>query len=394
MAEYNGSIELISGITQKGGGTFPLASAKDIQVDDEGKRLNTKLAEIDDELKNSASTLPAVTENDNGKVLSVVGGAWAAAEAASGEIPFFDLAEMGLPEVPGNGTTADLTVDTTEIKSSLDNGSVKFALNAEFAGRMEFVMNKYSTDAYGLYACIYSMPDSTIILMIADGSIQASIVPISALPDVSETDNGKVLGVSGGAWAAITPVSGGVASWNTLTDRPFGDNEDGTVTQLDNKYLSILSQTGGWGALLPQKKNYTTFNDIWGAYALAYQTTQEMYAKWEANATDIRVTWDGKTYTVKPQQMENITFVGNGVDFGGTGNDEPFLIGIMKEYNDGVYSYYWLIGALTDTQETEHTVKVSMYDYGIYTVNEDNLPMDAIEGIVDNYINEALGGDF
>ena len=75
MAEYNGSIELISGITQKGGGTFPLASAKDIQVDDEGKRLNTKLAEIDDELKNSASTLPAVTENDNGKVLSVVSGA-------------------------------------------------------------------------------------------------------------------------------------------------------------------------------------------------------------------------------------------------------------------------------------------------------------------------------
>lgn len=394
MAEYNGSIELISGITQKGGGTFPLASAKDIQVDDEGTRLDAKLTAIDEKLKNPASTLPAVTENDNGKVLSVVGGAWAAAEAASGEIPFFDLADMGLPEVPGDGTTANLTVDTTEIKSALDNGSVKFALNAEFAGRMEFVMNKYSIDAYGLYACIYSMPDSAIILMIADGSIQASIVPISALPDVSETDNGKVLGVSGGAWAAITPVSGGVASWNTLTDRPFGDNEDGTVTQLDNKYLSILSQTGGWGALLPQKKSFTSYNDIWGVYTLVYTTTLEVYSKWVANATDIRVKWDGKTYTVTPQTIEDMTVVGNVESFGGTGNDEPFLIGIMRESNDGVYSYYWLIGALTDTQETEHTVKVSMYDYGIYTVNEDNLPMDAIEGIVDNYINEALGGDY
>jgi len=422
MAEYKGSIELISGITQKGGGDFPLASAKDIQVDDDGTRLNTKLGEIDDKLKTSSSTLPAVTENDNGKtlsvidgewsaakpasalpavtendngkVLSVVGGAWAAAEAASGVIPFFDLAAMGLPEVPGDGTTANLTVDTTEIKSSLDNGSVKFALNAEFAGRMEFVMNKYSTDAYGLYACIYNMPDSAIILMIADGSIQASIVPISALPDVSETDNGKVLGVSGGAWAAITPVSGGVASWNTLTDRPFGDNEDGTVTQLDNKYLSILSQTGGWGALLPQNTGESYYNANWGAYTFGFQTTQEMYEKWVANTSAIRVKFDGKMYTATPQVLNNLTMVGNSVGFGGTGNDEPFVLGIVRELTDGQFSYHWLVGALTDTSPTEHTVSVSMFDAAIYTVNEDNLPMDAIKAVVDDYIDEALGGDY
>ena len=207
MAEYNGSIELISGITQKGGGTFPLASAKDIQVDDEGKRLNTKLAEIDDELKNSASTLPAVTENDNGKVLSVVGGAWAAAEAASGEIPFFDLAEMGLPEVPGNGTTANLTVDTTEIKSALDNGCVKFAINAEDAGRMEFVMNKYSAE--GFYMCFYYLLDAVFILMIADNALQAALLPQSTIPAVTESDNGKILTVVDGAWAAATGAAGG-----------------------------------------------------------------------------------------------------------------------------------------------------------------------------------------
>ena len=209
MAEYNGSIELISGITQKGGGTFPLASAKDIQVDNEGKRLNTKLEEIDDKLKNSASTLPAVTENDNGKVLSVVGGAWAAAEAASGEIPFFDLADMGLPEVPSNGTTADLVVDTTEIKSSLDNGSVKFALNAEDAGRVEIVMNKYSVDAYGIYVCSYNMPDGAIMLMIADGDIQVGVAPLITLPDVTSEDNGKIMQVTNGVWSLATPTGGG-----------------------------------------------------------------------------------------------------------------------------------------------------------------------------------------
>ena len=128
---------------------------------------------------------------------------------ASGEIPFFDLAEMGLPEVPGNGTTANLTVDTTEIKSALDNGCVKFAVNAEDTGRVEIVMNKYSVDAYGIYLCLYNTPDGAFMLMIADGAIQASIIPLSSLPAVSETDKGKVLGVSGGTWTPITPAAGG-----------------------------------------------------------------------------------------------------------------------------------------------------------------------------------------
>ena len=47
MAEYQGTVELIGGLTPKNNGTFPLASAKDIQVDDTGKRLNEKLAELE-----------------------------------------------------------------------------------------------------------------------------------------------------------------------------------------------------------------------------------------------------------------------------------------------------------------------------------------------------------
>lgn len=44
MAKYNGSIELISGI--KPAGDFPIAEAKDIQVDDEGTRLSTALKKL------------------------------------------------------------------------------------------------------------------------------------------------------------------------------------------------------------------------------------------------------------------------------------------------------------------------------------------------------------
>ena len=46
MAKYKGSVELISGLTQKNGGDFPLMDAHAIQVDDTGKRLDEKLSEI------------------------------------------------------------------------------------------------------------------------------------------------------------------------------------------------------------------------------------------------------------------------------------------------------------------------------------------------------------
>lgn len=46
MPEYKGSIELIGGLTPKNNGDFPLVSARHIQVDDTGKRLDEKLAEI------------------------------------------------------------------------------------------------------------------------------------------------------------------------------------------------------------------------------------------------------------------------------------------------------------------------------------------------------------
>lgn len=46
MAEYKGTVELIGGLTPKNNGQFPLVDAKDVQVDDTGKRLDEKLKEI------------------------------------------------------------------------------------------------------------------------------------------------------------------------------------------------------------------------------------------------------------------------------------------------------------------------------------------------------------
>ena len=59
MAEniYKGSVELISGLTQKNNGDFPLVNAPAIQVDDTGKRLDTKLTELERAITAGSVTL-------------------------------------------------------------------------------------------------------------------------------------------------------------------------------------------------------------------------------------------------------------------------------------------------------------------------------------------------
>lgn len=54
---YNGSVELISGLTQKNGGSFPLVYAPDVQVDEDGTRLPVMLAKITE--VQSVDALPA-----------------------------------------------------------------------------------------------------------------------------------------------------------------------------------------------------------------------------------------------------------------------------------------------------------------------------------------------
>lgn len=54
---YNGSVELISGLKPKNGGTFPLVNAPDVQVDEDGTRLPVMLSKITE--VQSVNALPA-----------------------------------------------------------------------------------------------------------------------------------------------------------------------------------------------------------------------------------------------------------------------------------------------------------------------------------------------
>ena len=48
LENYTGSVEMISGMKQKNGGDFPLMEAHSIQVDEDDKRLDEVLEELNE----------------------------------------------------------------------------------------------------------------------------------------------------------------------------------------------------------------------------------------------------------------------------------------------------------------------------------------------------------
>ena len=64
---YNGSVELISGIKPKNGGTFPLVNAQDVQVGEDDTRLPAMLAKITE-----VQSVDALPENPDPNVMYLI----------------------------------------------------------------------------------------------------------------------------------------------------------------------------------------------------------------------------------------------------------------------------------------------------------------------------------
>ena len=300
------------------------------------------------------------------------------------EIPTFNLVELGLPTIVFGGEPAAIETDTTEIITALKKGAVKFIAAVDEGNGVanaEAIMNGIiMPDDSAICSYLYSVANASVTLMFAPGFIAGAFAPLS----------------SGGG-------GGGVSSWNDLTDKPFGEEADGTVKQLDNKYLEPFEFKVGETDLLPSVTGETLYDDGFGVYAMPTQFTDaEMLNRWHGDAGNpitgnIFVEFDGVVYECAQQRLaalDNAMAVGNCAAFGGVGNNEPFIVSIMSTSIDGQTEvYYWVVAALTDTAPTEHTARV--YQTGEkWALKESCLPFNAIAAYIDSYIDEALGGDY
>ena len=56
LENYNGSVELMAGITQKGGGDFALVEAGAVQTREDGTRLDTELEALQSDINEKADS--------------------------------------------------------------------------------------------------------------------------------------------------------------------------------------------------------------------------------------------------------------------------------------------------------------------------------------------------
>jgi len=160
------------------------------------------------------STLPNVSPADEGKVLQVVDGTWAAAEDTPAAVPTFDLAALGLQTLTV-GTQKNVSTDTTAIRAALDRGPVRFIVpvNLGLTLNTGIVVNNVSSG--GDYICSHFMNPYVFELTVTTSGVQVSLASLEDVfpPGVTEDDDGKILQVVDGVWSAVTVANSSIGKY-------------------------------------------------------------------------------------------------------------------------------------------------------------------------------------
>ena len=135
----------------------------------------------------------------------------------------------------------------------------------------------------------------------------------SGLPEVTTSDNGKVLTVVGGKWEAKNAPSGGgggggVSSWNDLTDKPFGE-ENAVIFEGEFQFEQIDDDGDG-------------VNDMWAPLSVIEDTSDNTLLAGKAYT----LTWDGTEYELECFEAYGVLAIGNTVISGGEDNGCPVVL--------------------------------------------------------------------
>ena len=199
--------------------------------------------------------------------------------------------------------------------------------------------------------------------------------------------------------AAVGEVGGtaeGTSDWNELANRPFYDNEDGTVAkQLDNKYLQVLETVVIQTDIIPEQELTFTLDESLGFYLLSGYSLFNVLALTVGETYHIR--WGEETYVCTAYEGTYngtpLVGIGNVAFIDGEDTGEPFAVGYFVA--DGTDLHNWCTIAAFDNS-TSKNVCVYQTEEG-YKLKESYLPdslYTEIDTRIENYISEALGGDY
>lgn len=164
-------------------GTLP--TLPEVDEEDNGKTLSVVDGAWCAAAPIPTSSLPTVTEDDNGKTLAVVNGAWAiTAPTANVQTPVYDFTELGIPTIVIGGDPLDLAFETTALMNDLSRGDIiikgKFDIGDGYP--MELTKTCRATSVEGEAYLITTIDDMMGSLLITTIMVMPGVVSISVYP--------------------------------------------------------------------------------------------------------------------------------------------------------------------------------------------------------------------
>lgn len=210
------------------------------------------------------------------------------------------------------------------------------------------------------------------------------------LPEVTEADNGKVLGVVNGLWSKMNAPSGsGSSSSGASSVQPDWNQNDSTQADyIKNRPFYVGDDIST--ALLPAMDLEFNPEDSYMPYVFMTPVPSELMQLWSEDWNSATITWDGVEYICEPKSLYGIKAIGNVELMLGTGDSgEPFLIGCMQDDGNNICIAYSLIdipNIILDASLSYTAVEDASY---YYTSTD---PLTLIEG--EQYLLDSSFGTF
>lgn len=144
-----------------------------------------------------------LTEEDKQEIAELAAEMVEVPEAPGGaDIPMFDLAAIGFPNLVVGGDPLHIETDTTEIAEILATSGATLSANFEYGGLV--ISDKVTFLPHSNIAAVDLLFCKCFVsLIVGDGKIGIYATLTDQLPKCTEEDNGKFLRVVDGAWAAV-----------------------------------------------------------------------------------------------------------------------------------------------------------------------------------------------